>query len=91
MDFLLDFIIPIAVVAGLIVGFLMKNFMPTDNKWIPLTVTILGAIIGCIVNKGIALEPIVGGALSGLASTGLHQLFKQFIDDGTIIYKKPGK
>ena len=70
-----------------IVGYLMKQFMPTDNKWIPLTVTILGAILGCIASKGISLEAVVAGAVSGLASTGLHQLFKQFIDDGEIIKK----
>ena len=49
------------------------------------TVTILGAVLGCIATKGITLEAIVAGAVSGLASTGLHQLFKQFIDDGAII------
>jgi hypothetical protein len=66
----------------------MKQFMPTDNKWIPLTVTILGAVLGCIASKGISLEAVVAGAVSGLASTGLHQLFKQFIDDGEIIRKE---
>ena len=65
----------------------MKQFIPTDNKWIPLTVTILGAVLGCIASKGISLEAVVAGAVSGLASTGLHQLFKQFIDDGEIIRK----
>jgi hypothetical protein len=66
----------------------MKKFMPTDNKWIPLTVTILGAVLGCIASKGISLEAVVAGAVSGLASTGLHQLFTQFIDNGKIIGKE---
>ena len=87
MDFLTQYYIPIVLVACLVVGYLMKQFMPTDNKWIPLTVTILGAILGCIASKGISLEAVVAGAVSGLASTGLHQLFKQFIDDGEIIRK----
>jgi hypothetical protein len=87
MDFLTQYYIPIVLVACLVVGYLMKQFMPTDNKWIPLTVTILGAILGCIASKGISLEAVVAGAVSGLASTGLHQLFKQFIDDGEIIKK----
>lgn len=91
MDFIIDYYIPIVMVACLVIGYLMKNFMPTDNKWIPLTVTILGAIFGCIANKGISFEFIVAGAVTGLASTGLHQLFKQFIDDGTIIYKRGEK
>lgn len=88
MDFLTQYYIPIVLVACLVVGYLMKQFMPTDNKWIPLTVTILGAILGCIASKGISLEAVVAGAVSGLASTGLHQLFKQFIDDGEIIKKE---
>ena len=88
MDFLTQYYIPIVLVACLVVGYLMKQFMPTDNKWIPLTVTILGAILGCIASKGISLEAVVAGAVSGLASTGLHQLFKQFIDDGEIISRK---
>ena len=87
MDFLTQYYIPIVLVACLVVGYLMKQFMPTDNRWIPLTVTILGAVLGCIASKGISLEAVVAGAVSGLASTGLHQLFKQFIDDGEIIKK----
>jgi len=88
MEFLTEYYIPIVLVACLVVGYIMKKFMPTDNKWIPLTVTILGAVLGCIANKGISLEAIVAGAVSGLASTGLHQLFSQFIDDGEIIRKE---
>jgi len=88
MEFLTEYYIPIVLVACLVVGYLMKKFMPTDNKWIPLTVTILGAVLGCIANKGISLEAIVAGAVSGLASTGLHQLFSQFIDNGEIIKKE---
>lgn len=88
MDFITEYYIPIVMVACLVIGYLMKNFMPTDNKWIPLTVTIIGAIIGCIAQQSISLESVVAGAVTGLASTGLHQLFKQFIDDGTIIKEK---
>jgi len=85
MEFITQYYIPIVLVGCLVVGYIMKKFMPTDNKWIPLTVTILGAVLGCIASKGISLEAVVAGAVSGLASTGLHQLFRQFIDDGSII------
>lgn len=88
MDFITEYYIPIVMVACLVVGYLMKNFMPTDNKWIPLTVTILGAVFSCISNQAITFDVIVAGAVTGLASTGLHQLFRQFIDDGTIIHKE---
>ena len=85
MEWITEYYIPIILLSCLVVGYLMKNFLPNDNKWIPLVVTILGAILGCIVAKDhITLEAVVAGAVSGLASTGLHQLFKQFIDGGSI-------
>lgn len=87
MEWITDHCLPIVLIACLIVGYLMKNFMPTDNKWVPLTVTILGAVLGCVAMQQITLDAIVSGAVSGLGSTGLHQIFKQFIDDGSIIPK----
>ena len=78
-----DFYIPIVVIACLVVGYILKKWVPTDNKWIPTVLAILGAILGCIA-QGVGLEPIVYGALSGLASTGLHQLFKQIIEGGSV-------
>lgn len=88
MQFITEYFIPIVLVAALIVGYLMKNFMPTDNRWIPLVLAILGAVLGCIANHSIDLMSVVAGAMSGLAAVGLHQAFKQFIDDGTIIYHR---
>ena len=88
MEFIAAYFIPVVLLAGLIVGYIMKNFLPTDNKWIPLVLALLGAVLGCVANKSIDLDSIVAGAMSGLAAVGLHQAFKQFIDDGTIIYKR---
>ena len=81
IEMIKDFYIPIVVIACLVVGYILKKWAPTDNKWIPTLLAILGAILGCIA-QGISLEAIVYGALSGLASTGLHQLFKQIIEGG---------
>jgi len=39
----------------------------------------LGAILGCINAKEITLVAIASGMISGLASTGLHQIFKQIL------------
>ena len=88
MEFITAYFIPVVLLAGLIVGYIMKNFLPTDNKWIPLVLALLGAVLGCVANKSIDLDSVVAGAMSGLAAVGLHQAFKQFIDDGTIIYKR---
>lgn len=81
IEMIKDFYIPIVVIACLVVGYILKKWAPADNKWIPTLLAILGAILGCIA-QGITLEAIVYGALSGLASTGLHQLFKQIIEGG---------
>ena len=38
-----------------------------------------GVALNCWVNLAVSPEIILGGLFSGLASTGLHQLFKQLI------------
>lgn len=74
--------IPIVLVICLCVGFVIKKWIPTDNKWIPTIMLVLGAVLGCIAMQGITLESIGYGAVTGLASTGLHQVFKQLIEGG---------
>ena len=72
------------VVVGicLCVGYVIKNsldFIP--NKYIPLIMLILGLVINVLMNlDGINAEVILTGMLSGLASTGLYEMFKSFIN-----------
>lgn len=76
-----EHLIPTVVIACLIVGYVVKTtplFYRIANDYIPLIVTLLGATLGAILN-GVTVEGIVYGALSGLASTGLHQIFKIFV------------
>ena len=78
--FILSLYVPIIIVACLLVGFIVKKWIhDVDNKWIPTIVTILGVILGGILN-GWTIEALVAGGVSGLASTGFHQLFKQLIE-----------
>jgi hypothetical protein len=69
-------IMPIITAAALCIGFVMKKWMPTDDKWIPTVLLVLGAISGAIL-FGVDYEGIVKGMVSGLAAVGLHQVFKQ--------------
>ena len=66
----------------LCVGFVIKNsldFIP--NKYIPAIMLVLGTIINVLMNlSGISAEVILTGMLSGLASTGLYEMFKNFIN-----------
>lgn len=84
MEFLNEYLVPVIMLACLIVGYIVKKWVrDVDNRWIPTIVCILGAILAVLINlPDITLSHIVGGALSGLASTGLHQMFTEWIDAG---------
>jgi hypothetical protein len=83
MDFtvLTEHFVLVVLVACLIVGYLIKtSFNFIQNKYIPTILALLGATLNSIIG-GVSIETIVYGALMGLASTGLHQAFKQFIEN----------
>lgn len=71
-----DYLIPIIVVGCMCVGYVLKKWFPTDNKWIPTILFIVGGVSGAIL-FGLDYEGIVKGAVSGLASVGLHQAYYQ--------------
>ena len=83
MEFLNDYLVLIVIGICLCVGYVMKHLIPTDkvNKFIPLTMAALGVILNVWLN-GWAFTPeiLLGGLASGLASTGMHQVFAQFIE-----------
>lgn len=81
IDFLTEFSVPVIVGICLCAGYILKNLVPTDriNRFIPLLMGAAGVALNCWVNLAVSPEIILGGLFSGLASTGLHQLFKQLI------------
>lgn len=82
-----QYYIGIVLIACLIIGYVIKNTPKLSgiaNDYIPLIVTIVGAFLGCVANQSINLESIVYGALSGLASTGMHQLFTNLINKNEV-------
>ena len=83
MEFLNEYSVPVIVGICLCVGFILKNVITTDkiNKFIPLIVTIIGVVVNAWLNAWtVTPEILLSGMFSGLASTGMHQLFKQFIE-----------
>lgn len=78
IDFIDGMIMPIITAACLCIGFVMKKWMPTDDKWIPTVLLVLGAVSGVIL-FGVHYEGVVKGMVSGLAAVGLHQVFKQHL------------
>ena len=89
MEIFETYLIPEIVTLCLILGFILKHWVKdVDNKWIPTIACVVGMAAGLAMKWGAmpditaGLTAAVGGALSGLASTGLHQMFKQWIDNG---------
>lgn len=82
ITFLTEYAVPIIVGICLCVGYIIKNMIPSDgiNKYIPLIMGALGVALNVWINLGITPQILLGGLFSGLASTGLHQVFKNLID-----------
>ena len=59
------------------VGYVIKHWLPNDNKWIPTVGGILGAVLGCLACHEISVEAVAKGIISGLAATGAYELYAQ--------------
>lgn len=85
MDFtmLTEYFVLVVLVACLVVGYIIKHatflkWIPNDD--IPTILAVFGAVLNLFVS-GLSIESAVYGALMGLASTGLHQAFKKFVEN----------
>ena len=74
----------------MIFGYILNNYIPMDNKHIPLIMAITGVLISVALNGYVGFEEtVLSGALSGLASTGLHQVFHQYIKAEQVPHEFP--
>ena len=76
IEYIDGLIMPVITACALCIGYVMKKWLPTDDKWIPTVLLIIGALSGLIL-FGLNYEGVVKGMVSGLAAVGLHQVFKQ--------------
>lgn len=81
---LMQFVNPTILVACLIVGYVIKNWIKdANNQIIPTVVFVLGIVLSVIITltsgSALTVDTFVMGAISGLASTGLHQVFKTWL------------
>jgi cell division protein FtsX len=85
LSFIANFAVPIIVGICLCVGYVLKNIITTDaiNKYIPAIMGVLGVVLNIWINMSFTPEILLGGLFSGLASTGLHQAFKQIVNSNT--------
>ena len=83
MTMLNTWINPTILAVCLAAGYVVKHLLPkVSNRLIPAAVVMVGILTALWMNQWGVLTPdiLLSGALSGLASTGLHQLFKQWVE-----------
>lgn len=83
ISFLFEYINPLILGICLLVGFALKTaFDWFPNKYIPLSALVLGLLIALLMNLGkdINAEVVLGGMISGLASTGLYEMMRNLLD-----------
>ena len=64
------------------IGYVIKtslNFIP--NKYIPLIMACIGVVLNYFIAGYFNVNILLGGMLSGLSSVGLHQAFKNLIEN----------
>lgn len=81
LTFLTNYAVPIIVGICLCIGYVLKNIVTTNvvNKYIPLIMAVLGIALNTWMNMNFTPEILLGGLVSGLASTGLYEAFKNFL------------
>ena len=80
--FLSDYLVPVIVGICLCIGYILKHTFPRfDNRYIPAVVGLLGLGVSGWVNwPQISPEVVLTGLVSGLASTGLHEVVHQLAE-----------
>lgn len=81
ISYLESYIEPVTMGICIIVGILIKTLKNHQvNQFIPCVVTIIGVVIATVtcMQQGVAVTPpvILSGMVSGLASTGCYELFR---------------
>ncbi|MFA1013730.1 MULTISPECIES: phage holin family protein [Bacteria] len=82
MEFLQSYFNLLIVGCCVVIGYVWTTFTPENDlsrRYIPVVMAVLGTILACIDARGVSLEIILSGSVSGLASTGCYEAFKQLI------------
>jgi len=83
LTFLMEYIDPLTLGICLCIGFALKYakiFEKFGNQYIPLSMLVLGCIIGIITHIGnVNAAVVLGGMISGLASTGLYEMMRNLL------------
>ena len=82
ISFLTEYMVPVIVGLCLCLGYIVKHWIKdADNKIIPTLCAVIGVMLAIWINWGaVTPDEILAGAISGLASTGLHQAVTQWFN-----------
>lgn len=84
INFMNEYLVLVVLGICLCVGYIIKHMIPNDkiNRYIPLIVGVLGVLLNSWLNAwALSPEILLGGLASGLASTGLHEAYKNLIGE----------
>ena len=85
MNFLNDYFELIIIGICLCIGYIVKNVIPSKgvNRFIPLIMGVVGVALALWIHSfSLSPEILLSGLVSGLASTGMFEMFRQFIEKG---------
>lgn len=82
LTFLLDYINLVVLGICLCLGYVLKNYIDKfNNQYIPPAMLAVGTLINVLINlPNFNATIILGGMISGLASTGLYEAMRNLID-----------
>lgn len=79
LDMFEDYFSLVVVGICMCIGFILKNLVPTDkiNKFIPLIMAVLGVVLILWLERWtFTPDCLLSGLVSGLASTGVYEGYK---------------
>ena len=81
LAYLNEMISPVAMGLALVIGFLIKYAVTNEeiNRFIPIICAVVGVIVVACVDiplGSFSVYSVLGGAISGLAATGLFEAFR---------------
>lgn len=94
MENIMNLIEPSVLIICLCVGYVWKHMTLVENKthdYIPLSLMFLGIILTCWMKFSVDVGVIAQGAITGLASVGLHQAFTRTIEGLSSTHSIPEK
>ena len=82
LSFLTSYAVPVVIGICLCIGYVVKTSLTfIKNKYIPLIMAIVGILLSIWINRSIDPNIILSGMFSGLASTGLYEMFRNIINN----------